>query len=388
MAIYDVFKSSLKAARIEELLIQLDQGTYKPKESSSSGKSIKRWLRFDPNNRKGLIIKSGTNITLSNGTVKYFSGDTKIDLTDYITEPGKDYFVYINDDESIIASSSKQLIGTQIGRFHTLCVNVGDITMIAPASPSSGLSAGNKYLVKAYKKDDDPDFYEFYNKNITAVTVQTYYDVVTCEHPLSGFIAGDILPESVFCLDWQPDCLYEDGMVYDKDIDKCVDIYLQSGTAHNTRSIYGAVHTNSRQSINCWADLRMVGKEPLDDFEFTSAALGSNEKTNIIGSKDQTTVGGHVDTANRRMISAIGCEEMCGYLWQWLKETGGTGNVGNWSATDGHGSFGQEHARPFGLAAGGQFTDPAPGSRCRYSDCACSNASVTMGCRGSSRIKK
>jgi len=57
----------------------------------------------------------------------------------------------------------------------------------------------------------------------------------------------------------------------------------------------------------------------LEDDEFQAIAAGSNEETNIAGSADPVTTGGHLDTAGRRMISNIGCEDCCGVLWQWLR---------------------------------------------------------------------
>lgn len=48
-----------------------------------------------------------------------------------------------------------------------------------------------------------------------------------------------------------------------------------------------------------------------------------NEKTSIQDNSAPTlkTSGGHVDTGNRRMISHIGCEDGCGYVWQFLSGT-------------------------------------------------------------------
>ena len=342
-----------------------------------------RWLRFDPTNKKGLIIKKGATIPLKTGGYYIFTQDTAVDLTESSLVGGKDYLVYLSNNGVVSVSLTEQSTGTKIGRFHTLCADVGTINMTAP---SSGLAVGNYYMVKPYKEDEDPDFYAFYRKEISAVTSQTYYDVVTVPHPLSGFTAGDILPESVFCLGFHPEALFDDAMVYDKTTDRAVDVYLQSGKGISTRSAYNETHTVSRQQNNHQSDMLLVGKRLLYDNEFASAALGSNERTAITGAADKTTVGGHVDTASRRMISAIGCEEMCGYLWQWLEDVAPAGGSG-FSSTDGHGSFGQEYGDPYVLLAGGYWSNSSScGSRCRLSNSRRSSVNGYSGGRGSSRI--
>ena len=266
---------------------------------------------------------------------------------------------------------------------------VGTPTMIAPASPSSGLAVGGKYLVKSYDNGSDSDFYSFYNKTITAVSTGSMYDIITMPHPLSGFTAGDILPESVFCLSFRPECTVEDAMCYDKDTGLAVDVYLQSGTGFNTRSAYNKTHTVSREQGNHQQDYRMVGKRLLRDAEFTSAALGSNEKTAIQGAADKGTVGGHVDTAGRRMVSAIGIEEMCGYLWQWLDDFVGALQDNKWDARDGQNGFGQEYWVPYVLLAGGNWGSSSYcGSRCRASNYVRSAVDAHIGGRGSSRVNR
>lgn len=349
--------------------------------------STPRWLRFDPSNKKGLIIKAGTNIKKSDGNYQTYLNDIRIDFTSSNLVAGKDYFVNLADDGTITCSQSKLGTGITIGRFHTLCANIGTITMIAPASPSSGITVGSNFLVKSYTQEDDPDFYDFYNKSVTAVSAGTPYDVITCTHPLSGYSAGDILPESVFCLSWKPKTRFEDAMVYDVDTNICVDVYLQSGTGLNTRSAYNATHTVSRQAFNHQGDMLQVGKQLLSDQEFTSMALGSNECTNITGSSDKTYVGGHADTNSRRMISAIGCEECCGYLWQWLSDVGFNGQT-TWKTTDGRALFGQEYGEPYILLAGGAWGDSGScGSRARNCANVRSNVHVEHGARGRANIK-
>ena len=353
-----------------------------------------RWLRFDASNKKGLVILGGTSIRLSNGQYADFLSNTHIDLSTDVTQAGKDYFVYINDNKEVHAYVSKQSSGTYIGRFHTLCVNAGTLTMKVPASPSSGLVAGGKYLVKPYREEDDPDFYAFYNKTISSVTVGAKYDVIVCPHPLSGYSAGDILPESVFCRSFKPNTMFEDAMVYDKATDIVVDIYLQSGTGLNTRSAYNQTHTVNREPYNHMGDMLTVGKRLLRDNEFTSIALGSNEGTNINGSADATAVGGHSDTDGRRMISVIGVEEACGYLYQWLQEVSspGTGTQDNWDSeiaiSDGQGTFGKEYWTPYVAHAGGAWGYGVQcGSRCRCFNLRRSRVSANGGGRGSSQVK-
>jgi hypothetical protein len=368
----NALKSYYTKTEVDNLISQIDtsgSGSSGTSEKVPGNALIDRWLRFDPENKRGVIIKAGTNIKLPNGSIKSYIIDTHIDLTSYITQGGADYYLYIDNNGDISAYTDYQSTGNKIGRLHTLCVDVGvNVTMTAPAPASSGYTTNTDYLIKSYRQEKDPDFYAFYNKKVKTVTRQSQYDVVTIDHPLSGFQAGDILPESVFCLNWYPDTLFEDGMVYDKDINKVIDIYLQSGTGHNTRSKYNQTHTVSRQPYNHAEDMRMVGKRLLYDNEFTSAALGSNEKTSIAGAADAGTVGGHKDANNRRMISAIGCEEMCGYLWQWLQETSSVGGSG-FVTTDQNASFGQEYGNPYVLCAGGSWANANRafcGSRSRH----------------------
>lgn len=352
------------------------------KQVKSCEYAIERWLRFDPSNRKGLIIKAGTSIRNSQGNYIDFDSDTSVDLTSVITTAGEDYYVYMLDDGSITASPTDATASSnsvRIGRFHSLCVAVGTCTMIVPPS---GIAVGSNYLVKSYRQDEDLDFFNLYNKSVTATDANNE----TLAHPLSGFEAGAILPESVMCLSFHSGSLFDDGQVYDKDIDAFIDIYLQSGIGLNTRSKYGATHTVSRTQGNHMVDMRQVGKKLLSDGEFESASIGSNQATSIQGSTDKGTVGGHVDTANRRMISAIGAEEMCGYLWQWTRDVSSTGGS-SWATTDGNGSFGQEYGTPYVLLAGGAWDSSSYcGSRSRSSNGVRSAVGAGLGGRGLSRV--
>ena len=146
-------------------------------------------------------------------------------------------------------------------------------------------------------------------------------------HPLSGYLTGDILPRSIQDIRHRPRGGFIAGMVWagHTDFDAVngpniwVGIYLSSGTGLNTRSIFGGTISDSRTWLYFVDDFAAIGCRMPDDDEFQRIAAGSNEETNIAGSADPGTTGGHSDTAGRRMISNIGCEDCCGVMWQWLR---------------------------------------------------------------------
>lgn len=144
-------------------------------------------------------------------------------------------------------------------------------------------------------------------------------------HTLSGYATGDALPNS------QWDLLHRaasenEGMVFISQINKWVDIYLASVSNSKLVSTYkGTIADGSSdpsfngEKFSEW--LGLVNKRPLWRQEFQVAAKGSNECTNISGSSDPVTTGGHIDTSSRRMISNYGLEDCCGVSWQFLNDT-------------------------------------------------------------------
>lgn len=196
-------------------------------------------------------------------------------------------------------------------------------------------------------------------------------------HPLSGFVAGDILPLSVWDLKHRPKTALPEGMVWCPSANIWVDIYLQSGTGSTTASAYGATITDSRTWLDHVDDLAAVNKRLLDDGEFQKIAAGGNEETNIAGSADPGTTGGHTDTAGRRMISAIGCEDCAGVMWQWLSDQSFRSDyVSGWGWYDLPGAKGSLYNQDgvngradVKLQAGGHWGEGARcGSRCRVAD--------------------
>lgn len=162
-------------------------------------------------------------------------------------------------------------------------------------------------------------------------------DVGTIEgHPLSGYIAGDILPRSIWDLKHRPVSSPE-GMVWCDGV--WVDIYLAGWDGSKLVSQYKAVIQDG-DSTKKWhgelfnEEFHKIKKRLLWRDEFAAYAKGSNEKTNIAGNADPNTTGGHKNTANRRMISNYGLEDCCGVLWQWTNDISMRGIVTNGSDID------------------------------------------------------
>ena len=265
------------------------------------------------NGAQSLRMLSGTGISVGSGGFSTYE-DIELDVADLLDtgtiQSGKDYCVYLTTDKQFVVSLNSTFpSGTlsdgstafsaentrKIGGFHTLCADVGEID----------------------------------------------------GHPLSGFSAGDILPASVWCLNHRP---YSEpaGMVYCSALDFWVDIYLQSGTGEATASVFGGTITHTRCQPDHTEDMFSVRKKLLSDEEFSASAAASNQQTAISGAAAPSTTGGHADTAGRRMISAIGCEDCCGVLGQFLAGI---------SAAGGNGWNNETYGTAYVLVAGGNYAN-------------------------------
>lgn len=307
---------------------------------------------------KHLELRPETAIKVINGSIHrvFQTGADAVEIdaeanldTGTTLSAGKDYYIYVCDDGGDTASLVVSLNSTypngytadssrKIGGFHTLCADAGTID----------------------------------------------------GHPLSGYVAGEILPESIWCLTHRPTCNPE-GMRWCEEAQIWKDIYLMSGTGEDTASAYGATITDTRNWMDIVDDLGAVGKRLMTDHEFQLAADAANQETNIVGSADPGTTGGHVDTAGRRMISNGGDEDDCGVVWQWLLDQSYRGD-GTWgySMEDLPGDKGSVNKQgAYGdvklLAGGGWNNGTDCGSRARI---ACSfrwATNAVIGARGCAR---
>lgn len=198
-------------------------------------------------------------------------------------------------------------------------------------------------------------------------------------HTLNGYVAGDILPASVWDLKHRP-ISDPEGMVFDECSNVWWDIYLASWssglqTTYNATIVDGG-STPKLHWYNFVEEFAEVKKRLPTQQEFLSAAIGSPQETNISGSADPGTTGGHSDTASRRIISNIGCEDMTGVLWQWGDGESPSGIAASYAVADTDGTAdsldedesigrGQHYLVPYRPRLGGSWADGARcGSRC------------------------
>lgn len=144
-------------------------------------------------------------------------------------------------------------------------------------------------------------------------------------HTLSGYLTGDILPNSSWDLKHRA-VSENEGMVYIPEVGKWVDIYLASWDGAKLVSKYNGEFVTGVTTHKCHGEkfveeFGLVNKQLLTRDEFMVIAKGSNENTAINGAKNPVTTGGHKDSNNRRMISNYGVEDCCGTLCQWLATT-------------------------------------------------------------------
>lgn len=233
---------------------------------------------------------------------------------------GKDFYVYALDGSPYIKLSANSTFPSgynentsrKIGGFHCLCVSVGTI-------------AG---------------------------------------HTLSGYIAGDILPRSVWDR-FNRSAGRQEGTVLSR-CGKWIDIYLPSVAGDTLVSVNGGTIADGTSSpafhtykFEQW--FARQGMSTISQQEFFAAADGANQSTNIAGSADPVTTTGHVDTAGRRMISNEGVEDACGVLWQWGRDIGGVvtnaSYINAYDANDDPITKGQHFQAPYRCLLGGNWAD-------------------------------
>ena len=229
-------------------------------------------------------------------------------------------------------------------------------------------------------------------------------------HPLTGYVAGAVLPLSIWDLRHRPVSASE-GMVWVEGVGKWIDIYLASwdtSSASLVSKYKGTTADGGAQNGHTWHGEKfveyfgLVNKHlPMRD-DFLVFAKGSNEGTNVTGSNDKGQTGGWTDTAGRRMISNFGIEDCCGFLWQWTSDVEAIDsfllssyNSSNWSENSVYSSSvdSQKYGSAYGnlrrVCVGGLWNDGSHcGSRCVHFFGVSSSVAANNGARGASEPRK
>lgn len=213
-------------------------------------------------------------------------------------------------------------------------------------------------------------------------------------HPLSGYVAGDVLPASLWDLRHRPVSAPE-GMVYIEPLDLWADIYLNSWDGEKIVSEYGAVIADgaSSRSYHWWRwaeEFNLLKKRLPHRWEFRELADGSPETVIITGSADPNTTGGHTATNSQRIISKYGCEDCTGVLWQWGSDLTTHGTTNGWAGSSYNSSIvptetnrgGEYYATTYAALFGGDWND---GSYCGSRSVAWNDSVVALDGDGSAR---
>lgn len=260
-----------------------------------------RFIQFEnTSDRRTLRFKKNTFIRLETSTdVRHMCvwEDFTVKVEDILDEGtsltnGKDYSIFLvpEGDSVALKVSLNKTAPTgydtentrRIGGFHTECKNVG--------------------------------------------TVQT-------GNAMNGWLAGDIIPNSVWTLWHRPVVASPSGARYVPERDAWKTIYSQSGTLENTVFEYGATTTRSRTAWDHELDLALVGWDFPTSLDFTVSELGIVPLKAVNGKAESScvTAGGWVNENGVRMVTSGGDESTSGGLWTILQERGPAGGSG-WAA--------------------------------------------------------
>lgn len=263
-----------------------------------------------------------------------------ISPTNYTTpanRAGKDFYIYAciptvgKTPKLVLSANSTYPTGytastsRKLGGFHCLCASM---------SSHSGWQANTAYAI-GKTIIEGSYWYRCVvagtSHSTTKPTFGTTIDGTTvdggtltwiCEepHPLYGFVAGDVLPYSVWDLKHRAENHNNQGRVYDPKTQLWVDIYLPSLSGLGAVSVNGGTILDTVTWFKC-VDHGLNSSVRMMKYSEFAAAYGSNEMTNINGGADPVTTGGHTDTTGRRMVSHIGLEDCCGAMRQWGLDT-------------------------------------------------------------------
>lgn len=150
------------------------------------------------------------------------------------------------------------------------------------------------------------------------------------DHSLSGWLAGDILPQSVWTLYHRPYAPPAAGVVYvecGKPFWRT--IYDHSGTLETTNFEYGGTITRNRTFYGHFKDMAAVGFSLPTYEQAALSGIGCEELKAVMGKAESsiTTAGGHINESSHRIVSRVGAEDCVGCTWKptTIAAIGGSG---------------------------------------------------------------
>jgi hypothetical protein len=303
-----------------------------------------------------ILLSPVDGVVLVNTTILFWRSQVTLNLsvaatwdtvagTDYTVaanRAGKDFYVYACIPVSGSTPTFKVSVNAsapsgyttansrKVGGFHCLCVAINHNTTLTAWTADTVIALGQTrkatvwdgFIYRCSARAGDFKTHATTEPNWASIAAEATIvdDQITWTkelHSLEGYVAGDILPLSVW--DLTSEALSGNkGMVYLTSSGYWMDIYLQSGTGASTVSVYNATITHSRTPRDHTKDMFAVRKFLPIHHQFMEGALGSN-RTAIAGG-DPAASGGKSDAYGRRMVSNLGVEDCCGSHGQFLSD--------------------------------------------------------------------
>ncbi len=316
-------------------------------EALDTLKELSKALGDDPNFSTTILKKleqAVTNVTNDNGkvTVSKGNGQTNEFYAGYISPNAYHRVALPSSAKTTISITQTVLaIGGAVydgaGSLNLASESDWDDSTYATASNRAGkdfyiyscVADGALKFVLSANKDNPAGYTTATSRKIGGFHCLCV-DVGTIEnHPLSDYVAGDILPASMW--DLLHRCKGDnEGMVYDEEDDVWLGIYLLSYEDGRAVSKYNGVvldGTSKPKAHGLWFTETLAKQKMRLPYlhEYFNALKGCQEGVNISESKDWNTTGGHVYTNDVRCISNIGLEDPTGFMWQWTNNYGMAG---------------------------------------------------------------
>ena len=227
-----------------------------------------------------------------------------------------DNYGYVLENDKVIDLTNAD--SWDDSQYTTASNRAGKDFYIYACTPTSGVEpkfilSANSTIPTGYTANDSRKIGGFHCLCVSVGTISG--------HTLSGYVAGDILPLSVWDLNHRA-VSENEGMAWIPQIGLWADIYLGSWNGSNLVSTYNGVPVTGTSSkamhgLMFAEEYGLVNKRLPTYDDFIVCAKGTPEGSHISTDAAPTGAGGHIDKSGRRIISNYGLEDCCGVLWQW-----------------------------------------------------------------------